>query len=1000
MYGKTPTPAPKGLMKAVMAIAALMLVAFAAPASAATNIEATQKAVNFLSADVAVWTAGNGCAACHRQGAALFGMSNAKSNGYDMSVFASNGKSNFDNLQYIAQQLRNFQRVNGGWDSDSNTSYSSFGLAGFDQYVSTQHSSSLVMAANYAVAMQRADGKWIEEDGRYPTAYGNVGVTARIMVALAQAKQRVDPAKAAQYQAALDKAAAYLRAHINDGNTAYNGDGMPYTFQVSWAIVGLKAAGAGANNENTIALQSLADRLMARSASAGSGWGQSEGAVATDFDTGIAVYALCLAGREPDVGGKLAGAIDWLKARQSNGGYWGSGGFIDIPTSFAALGLSCYGDYGVEVSVVGTDRKVVEFDWATSQTVTYTFKIRNRGYKADTYSLSTAGGLPGWTTTLDRNSLFLASGTETTFTATVTVPARLLPALASEVTVTATSGGNPGVKGSSRVTTYTNPPPPVTGLATTTTILNPAANASVTIGTTTPLRAKVVDANNNQVKGPGKGVVTFFVAGVAIGADNDADGDGVFTVDFATNTSNWTVTGAQDYRAVYSGVSLPAPQTNLLGSVAAQTLTIKAFPYKPPNATLCNRPAYTRFIEMNVCGYVTPRENGATVDYIAFIINGGEPIVVSPTAANSSAGYVEALVTLRDGPNVIQIIARDSFGGISMKQGNVYVDRIPPVVTIMSPKDGDYFPSTIITVTSMIDDQTPTRVTTRIYKVSHLESGSGTVEHTIDTVNSGWQTISVEATDAAGNVTKKQVRVLIAPNAPLITTIPGDGAMVVDKPDNLVPYTIRVDSLAASTIKLTGVQTVNGDTWPLPRGGGVINALLVLPNGTHHLDIKATTEGNAVTSVHRVIHHDNQGPEISHPWPWMDAEVSGLTALLAEVTDTPAGVATVEFMLDWTDALPVEAQADNTWASPLDTTTLAEGPHVLTVTATDRVGHTSESSILFWVLNDDGGGGGGNNLNRTMAPQGGESGTTFNLLAAPASSESGACPVKSVSSQQ
>ena len=37
------------------------------------------------------------------------------------------------------------------------------------------------------------------------------------------------PAKAAQYQAALDRAAAYLRANLHNGDTSATGDGMPYT---------------------------------------------------------------------------------------------------------------------------------------------------------------------------------------------------------------------------------------------------------------------------------------------------------------------------------------------------------------------------------------------------------------------------------------------------------------------------------------------------------------------------------------------------------------------------------------------------------------------------------------------------------------------------------------------------------------------------------------------------------------------------------------------------
>ncbi|RKH39222.1 hypothetical protein D7Y23_36800 [Corallococcus sp. AB050B] len=173
--------------------------------------------------------------------------------------------------------------------------------------------------------------------------------------------------------------------------------------------------------------------------------------------------------------------------------------------------------------------------------------------------------------------MFLAAGQESTVTLTVRAPANLLPSLLSEVTVTASSGGAPGVSASARAKTYTPPPPPVTGVATTTAILTPAANASVTIGQATLLSARVRNASTNAVvTGPLRGVVTFFVAGVAIGADDDADGDGVFSLPWSIATDTWTATGAQDSRAVYSGVTLQPNAQNLLGSTAAGVVTLTA----------------------------------------------------------------------------------------------------------------------------------------------------------------------------------------------------------------------------------------------------------------------------------------------------------------------------------------------------------------------------------------------------------------------------------------
>ena len=41
----------------------------------------------------------------------------------------------------------------------------------------------------------------------------------------------------------------------------------------------------------------------------------------------------------------MSEALDWLKSRQAPNGSWGVGTrYPDIPTTFAAMGLACFGD--------------------------------------------------------------------------------------------------------------------------------------------------------------------------------------------------------------------------------------------------------------------------------------------------------------------------------------------------------------------------------------------------------------------------------------------------------------------------------------------------------------------------------------------------------------------------------------------------------------------------------------------------------------------------------
>ncbi|MFP2924515.1 Ig-like domain-containing protein [Pyxidicoccus sp. 3LG] len=945
-----PSRQPVWRRPALLGLAALVVSVFANPASAQTqtNTQATQRAINFLSADVVTWTQApaNNCVACHRQGAVVYGMASAQANGYDMSVVAANGQTNQANLQYLAQRIRTDQLANGSWlhlgssFRNEKTSYSVFGLAGYDQNVSTQHSASLVAAANWALPVQ-VSGRWASDHADFPVDHGSVPTTARIMTGLAQAKQRVDPARAAQYQASLDAAATYLRNNLNNTDTSAAGNGMPYTFQVAWAIVGLKAAGPGPNGENTTAINTLADRLTARTSPGSPGWGNLANEAANDFATGSAIYGLCLAGREPATDVRLRNAIEWLKTRQSADGSWRTGSdTFDIPTTFAALGLSCFGDFSVRVTVVGSNRNALVENQPAPQTTTFTFNVKNHGYQADTYTLTTQGGLPGWTAMVSRPTLFLAAGDEATVTVTVTAPAHLLPALTSELTLIATSGGVPGVSGSARVTAYTPPLPPVTGRPTVTAIQTPATNASVTIGQGATLSARVTDAGA-PVVGPGKGVVTFYVAGVPVGADNDADSNGIFSFDWVPAVDTWTVTGSQDYRAVYSGVEQQAPLANLLGSVDARNLILVASQNPTPMVTIGNPPAFTRETSLDIWGYATPRAPGAVITYAAFIVNGAAPIVLTP----GNGGLIFTSITLEEGPNIIQMTARDSFGGVTTKQVNLTVDRVAPILTIQSPLPGAAIGTPVVSVTSSVQDQTPVRVETQWANVSLLEFGNGTVTHGVP-LSYGNQGIMVRATDSAGNVTETGVVVWVDSGAPVVSTNFADGQLYGPLLNHAFNYAINVQTVSASTVRVNG-----GPALTLPRGGGQIQTTATLAPGLNTLNISVTTETGITSTLTRRVNYDTQAPTATLLAPVAGSTASGIITLRARVTDNYGPVTNVGFSRDRSGIRAGTPQSDGTWTAELDTRELIDGAHTIDLWMNDGVGNFTIQSFSFFVDN-------------------------------------------------
>lgn len=542
---------------------------------------AVQRGINYLVPDVVQFSKANSCQACHRQGAALFGASVAKTSGYIVDLGDNTG------LGYLADHAVKDQTKagapgHGSWIHEgthyqvSKTSYAFFGLAGYEQ-VSTRLSEQLVHAANWSLTSQQTGGQWIEEHQSLPTTYGDVPATARIMMGIARARKYVDPVTAERYSVSLARAAQWLRANKNNTHEAV----MGRNFQRAYALLGLIAAGASPTDEDVLDLQSA---LKGARDNKNVAWGDYVGNEPDEYNTGLVLYALCRSGVRDRF---LYTVVNWLTAQQRSDGSWTNARFAtqDIPTTFASLGLACFGDLGVQVTPLEGEQRVLDVGSPERQLVTFPIQVENTGAfdVVDTYDLSVRGGLPEWDASVEPSTLSLSSGDKATVTLQIIAPAYLPSSLPVSFSLTARSRTNTSITASATVTVSTQPSPPKTGLATTLTFLS-GAHATVTsrlVPQTLSIQVKEavsgasLFADKRAITGPGKGVVTFHVAGIAVGSDTDADGDGVYTVQWVPG-STWSATGVQDLRAIYSGIDLPAPQQDLLPGFVSSTLTLAA----------------------------------------------------------------------------------------------------------------------------------------------------------------------------------------------------------------------------------------------------------------------------------------------------------------------------------------------------------------------------------------------------------------------------------------
>lgn len=100
-----------------------------------TNAQAAQRGINEVTADAVSFGQSQGCVACHRQGASLYGLAHSNASGFTVDLSDTTG------IGVLASEIANDQYPGGYWlhaasqYPNAKGSYAMFGLAGYDAYV-------------------------------------------------------------------------------------------------------------------------------------------------------------------------------------------------------------------------------------------------------------------------------------------------------------------------------------------------------------------------------------------------------------------------------------------------------------------------------------------------------------------------------------------------------------------------------------------------------------------------------------------------------------------------------------------------------------------------------------------------------------------------------------------------------------------------------------------------------------------------------------------------
>ncbi|HDC4550125.1 TPA: BapA prefix-like domain-containing protein [Enterobacter kobei] len=382
----------------------------------------------------------------------------------------------------------------------------------------------------------------------------------------------------------------------------------------------------------------------------------------------------------------------------------------------------------------------------------------------------------------------------------------------------------------------------------------------------------------------------------------------------------------------------------------------------------------------------TPTLNGtATANATVTVYENGQPIGTAQADGTGAWSFTPS-TPLSSGSHTWTATVTDAAGNVSPASPGftLVVDTTAPNAPVISQAIDDVGSITgPLTSGQTTDDTVPRLVgtsepfaTVNIYEGTTLV-GTGTADGTGNwsivlntTLATGAHSFTAQAIDAAGNTSVSSASFSLTidttpPALPVLTSILDD---VGNAPTpvanggltNDAQPTLSGTAEAGSTVKIfdNGVQigsvTATGGAWsftPSPALG----------NGSHNLTFTATdAAGNAsAPTAGYVINVDTLAPAA----PVISSVIDDVGSVTGPVTGptndtrptlngTAEANATVRIYDGITLVGTVTADASGNWTLPQTTTTLTQGTHNFTATATDAAGNTSVASTVTTIIVD------------------------------------------------
>jgi hypothetical protein len=385
------------------------------------------------------------------------------------------------------------------------------------------------------------------------------------------------------------------------------------------------------------------------------------------------------------------------------------------------------------------------------------------------------------------------------------------------------------------------------------------------------------------------------------------------------NTVDATITGTSFTATVPVGsgptATITITATDAAGNATPKTLTLHVDRVAP--ALQITSPADGAFVRgsaVQVTGTVTD------TDTVQVDINGHPATVTGNTFT--------AAISASDGPLTLTATGRDTAGNSGTAHVSVTVDSVAPSISVSAPADGAMTRADSIHFTGTLTDASPT--TLRI-DGTPVAVADGAFAADVPVTTDGARTVTLVATDAAGNTKSLDWHVTIDRTAPTIDiTTPASNAVLGQSP---VAVDGHYQDGTATTI------TVNGINATLTQGAW--HADVPLTEGSQTLTVVATDAAGNRTTVTRNVILDFTKPVLSITSP---ADGSYTTASTVTVSGTVTDSNTVTVSVNGVAATVNGAQFE---AVNVPVGTAAN--NTIEAIATDAAGNQNPAHITLHV---------------------------------------------------